>query len=168
MIDVSHEMPTIERARTAIASALEPGHFFASLGQLRIEERHQESWRWEVFRGHLLDPAHTRETALFDAWNVIVDDTAQGSTPLASGLLDLQNIKLHVVRRILVHAFEAYEDPPGVILSRRVEKWTTELVSTVPLERGTHDDLQAELRHAVVSAVVGTSRLPITSLESPL
>ncbi|HEY2895066.1 MAG TPA: hypothetical protein VGJ16_12655 [Pirellulales bacterium] len=168
MIDVSHDVPTIERARRAIASALEPGHFFASAGHLQIEECLDESWRWEVFRGHLLDPAHTRQTAMFDAWHVIVDAAGQASTPLISVLLDRQGLKLHVVRRILVHAFEAYEDSPGVILSRPVEKWTAELVSTVPLECNADDDLEAELLHAIYSAVVGTSRLPITSLESPL
>lgn len=168
MIDVSHEMPAIERARTAIDNALQPGHFFASSGQLSIEKRLQESWRWEVFRGHLLDAAHTRETAVFDAWHVALDTAGQESTPLISVLLDAPGVKLHVVRRILVHAFEAYEDSPGVILSRPVEKWTAELVSTARLEQATHDHVEAELRHALFSAVVGTSRLPITSLESPL
>ncbi|HTM52670.1 MAG TPA: hypothetical protein VL175_01505 [Pirellulales bacterium] len=149
-------------------SALQPGHFFASAGQLSIEERPQENWRWEVLRGHLLDAAHTRETAVFDAWHVALDAAGQESTPLILVLLDAPGVKLHVVRRILVHAFEAYEDSPGVILSRPVEKWTAELVSTIRLEHATHDHVEAELRHALFWAIVGTSRLPITSLESPL
>jgi hypothetical protein len=167
MTDVS-AMPRIELARRLIVSALEPGHFFASTGQLRIDERPQESCRWEIFRGHLLDPAHTRETAVFDAWHVYLEAAAQGGTPLISVLLDAQGFRLHVVRRILVHAFEAYEDSPGVILSRPVEKWISELVNTVRLGSAMNDNLESELKHAIFSAVVGTSRLPITSLESPL
>ena len=41
--------------------------------------------------------------------------------------------RLYIVRRILSHGFEAYEDSPGVILSREVQKWVAELVGTIAL-----------------------------------
>ena len=75
---------------------------------------------------------------------------------------------MFVVRQILTYGFEAYEDPPGVIETRPVEKWVRELVGTVDLARLPRKELPHELGIYLMLAVVGTSRLPITSLESPL
>ncbi|NJO13462.1 MAG: hypothetical protein HC872_08355, partial [Gammaproteobacteria bacterium] len=34
------------------------------------EHNPAETTRWEVFQGRLLDPAHTREEATFESWNI--------------------------------------------------------------------------------------------------
>ena len=40
---------------------------------LRIEHVASERLGWELFRGHLLDPAHARQQFCFAAWNVYLD-----------------------------------------------------------------------------------------------
>ena len=65
-------------------------------------------------------------------------------------------------------AFEAYEESPDVILDREVEKWSSELTGTIDVDRFDVDQLTSEVAAYVYLAVIGTSRLPITSLESPL
>jgi hypothetical protein len=103
------------------------------------------------------------------AWHVFLDTgEAPAVVPILSVRFQLEQNAVFVTRQILSHGFEAYEDSPGVILSRPVQKWVSELVGAVEpasIERGTVED---ELGTLVFLAVVGTSRLPITSLESPL
>ncbi len=146
---------------------LSPGRFFvAPPNSLRIEHIADECIGWEVFRGHLVDPARGGELVRFEAWNVFVDGPqAPAPSPLLSLKWHGDQQTFYVTRQILVHAFEACEDTPGVILSRPVRKWVAELVATVATTR-----ILTELVVAsrTVSAVIGTSRLPITSLESPL
>ncbi len=159
---------TIHKVRRAIELALRPGQFFVQPPlRLRIEQVDAISMPWEVFRGHLVDAALARATVTFDAWHVWLDEPAAKSpAPLVSVLVD-RAASAHVVRRVLMHAFEAYEASPGVILSREVDKWIPELVGTI--DGGLADDaLSTELSAYVYAAIVGTSRLPITSLESPL
>ncbi|MBI3836724.1 MAG: hypothetical protein HY288_02155 [Planctomycetia bacterium] len=124
---------------------------------------------WEIFRGHLLDPAHARESAEFEAWNLFIDDDQEpGVAPLVSIKWQRAWQRLFIVRQILTHGFEAYEDSPGVILTREVQKWVAELAGTIDLELLDADALPAELATYIFLAVIGSSRLPITSLESPL
>ncbi len=135
---------------------------------LRIEQVDAVSMAWEVFRGHLVDAAHARATATFDAWHVSLDEPDRKSpAPLVSVLVDRAAVRAHVVRRVLMHAFEAYEGSPGVILTREVERWAGELVGSIDLGLSS-DELARELGVYLFAAIVGTSRLPITSLESPL
>ncbi len=154
----------------AVDKALCPGCFFvAKPRRLRIEHVATEQVPWEIFRGHLLDPAHARESAEFETWNVFLDGSPEpGGAPLISIKWQRAGRRLYIVRQILSHGFEAYEDPPGVILSRPVHKWVSELTGTIELDRLESDALPAELARYVFLAVVGSSRLPITSLESPL
>ncbi len=126
-----------------------------------------EDLPWEVFRGHLLDPAHARSRARFASWHVYLDDAERAPAPLISLKFQVEPARLFVTRQILTHAFEAYEDAPGVILTRPVQKWVAELIGTLELE-GLRGDLNEELSSYVLLSVIGTSRLPITSLESPL
>ncbi len=88
--------------------------------------------------------------------------------PLVSVHSDSDAQEVLVLRRILTHGFEAYEDSPGVILSRPAQKWVRELVATIGVKFSNGDGLVAEIGTCVFLAVIGTSRLPITSLESPL
>jgi hypothetical protein len=153
----------------AAQRALRGGSFFvAPPRQLRIEHVADETVRWETFRGQLLDPAHTRQEERFAAWHVFLDEVAPAAAPLVSIRWQRDQNKVFVTRQILCRGFEAYEDAPGVILSRPVEKWVAELVGTVDAASTGDDALGRELGRLLFLAVVGISRLPITSLETPL
>ena len=79
----------------------------------------RETAIWEIFQGHLLAEAHTRRAEEFETWNVLLDETSQSAkTPLVSIRWQQASSRIYVVRRILTHGFEAYEEAPGVILSR--------------------------------------------------
>ena len=136
---------------------------------MRIEHRPAERVRWEVFRGHLLDPAQTREERTLESWQVLIRTPGtDGEEPLLAVRFDPAAEQLYVTRSIQVYGWEAYEEA-GVILSRETRKWNQELVGTIALDRLPHPDaLGPLLEHSLTLAVVGTSRLPITSLESPL
>lgn len=127
-----------------------------------------------------------------------VRDAASGDVtaePLLSVKWDSPSNRLHVTRNLLMYGWEAYEASQGVISSRPAQKWMPELVGTIDLDRSRGcisavgpqdssnqnrgypsaangvsdaDSLRAELSTLLLLAVVGTSRLPITSLESPL
>ncbi len=163
-------MVNLEVIEGAIWSALAPGHFFvADPGRLRVEHVASEETPWEVFRGHLLDAAQTTLVKRFESWHVLVDDTdPPDDAPLVSVHWDRQSHHVFVVRHIFTHGFEAYEDTPGVILSRPVKRSVRELVGTIELSRLSPHELLGELQTHLFLAVIGTSRLPITSLESPL
>jgi hypothetical protein len=157
---------TFEEIANAIQSALRPGNFFvAEPLHLRIEHHPQEVCRWEVFRGHLLDPAQTRLEKTFASWNLILDPPGRS---IISIRFDAEQQKVHVVRFVEVYGWEAYEDA-GVIQSREARKWNGELIGTIDLaELPGETRLAWALHRLLFFAVVGTSRLPITSIESPL
>ena len=121
---------------SAVNQALCPGSFFvAPPGKLRIEHVADETVPWEIFRGHLLDAAHARVNKRFSSWHVFLDlAEAPAAAPLLSIRRQREQNKVFVTRQILCHGFEAYEDAPGVILSRPVEKWVSELVGTIEPE----------------------------------
>ncbi len=159
---------TSESVRAAVDQVLCPGCFFVAEGYaLRIEHVALEETPWEVFRGHLLDPAYARSRARFASWHVYLDGAERATVPLISLRYQAEPARVFVTRQILTHAFEAYEDAPGVILTRPVQKWVAELIGTIELTDLSRD-LAEELSTYVLLSVIGTSRLPITSLESPL
>lgn len=123
--------------------------------------------RWEFYRGHLLEPAQTRQTRTLDVWRALFrwtgDDEDQ---PLIVLYHDPATQELFVTRQILMHGWETFESSPNVIESRAAQVWRRELVGAIDLSTGA--DIGAELAHCLELVVVGTSRLPITSLESPL
>jgi len=163
--------PTPDDVRRIIADALSPAHFFVR-PPLRLESEHvaAEEVSWEVFRGRLLDPAHTRQRRTFEAWNVYLwGDEGRSTEPLLSVKLDLDAGELHVVRAALSYVHEAYDAGGNVILTREVQKWVRELVGTIaPSAFTSADDLLSEITCRLFQAVVGTSRLPLTSIEVPL
>ena len=112
--------------------------------------RRRETAIWEIFHGHLLAESHTRRVEEFETWNVFLDERSQpAETPLVSIRWQPASSRIYVVRRILTHGFEAYEDSPGVILSREAQKWVAELVATIDLAALGPDDLESELRRVV-------------------
>jgi hypothetical protein len=158
-------------ARRLIADAIRPGHFFVGPAR-RLEWDHivAEEVSWEVFRGRLLAPAHTRERRTFEAWNIYVfADGVRSPEPLLSVKLDAADGQIHVVRAIHCYAWEGYDAGDNVILSRETRKWVRELVGTFHLaDFASADELQDEIICQLFQAVVGTSRLPLTSVEAPL
>ena len=162
-------MSTDDTIVAAIDAALDAGHFFLATGRLRIMRSLGEATSWELFRGHLLAEDQTRQVEPFDAWHLYFDEPdAAASVPLISLLWDRRQHRVHVIRRILSHTFEAYEQSPGVILSRPAQKWLREWVGSVDLRRTSPDRLLSHLQDGLFAAVTGTSRLPIASHESPL
>ncbi len=149
-----------------IDDALQPGHFFAAPEQrLTWIAARSESVPWEIFRGRLLDAAQTREQKSFLSWHVVQDSADES---LISVKLDVRERQIHVTRGLLTHTWEAC-DTDGGIDSRATIKWLHELVGTITLDD--YADLESvhdELICLLWQAAVGTSRLPLTSVESPL
>ncbi len=163
---------TAAELRQTIANALAPQRWLVRTGgSVRTVHMPERSERWEVFRGHLLDPDQTRHERVFECWDVLVRLSNDGEEqPLVGLKLDAGRQVLHVIRRIRVLAWEAYDAGNRVIESREAEKWLAELIGTIDLARveTTEASFYEHLEHYLHLAVVGVSRLPITSLESPL
>jgi hypothetical protein len=163
--------PTDETVRALIADAVRPAHFFVAAPlSLAWEGPVRETIPWETFRGRLLDPAFTRQRRSFEAWNVhVVEEGHRSAEPLLSVKWDAAAAEVHVVRALFCYAWEGYDSGGNVYLSRETRKWMRELVGTLSLTRlAGADALRDELMCRLFQAVVGTSRLPLTSLEAPL
>jgi hypothetical protein len=164
-------MNRIDAASRAIAEVLRPGHFFAG-PPTHLDWEHQEAEHlpWEIFRGQLVQRHLTRQTATLESWNIfLVQEGQRSGEPLLSLKLDRDRGVLYLVRGILCHAWEGYSGGDNVYLSREVERWVRELSSTIDLDAiGDEYMLRTELALAVLRAVAGLSRLPLTSVESPL
>jgi hypothetical protein len=162
---------TREAVRPVISDALRPAHFFVGESlELRGEPPAPETIPWEIFQGRLLDPAFTRLRRSFETWNVfLVEDGVRSPEPVLSVKLDAEEGRVHVVRALHCYAWEGYDAGGGVYLSRETRKWVRELVGTIDLARADGiDEFRDELVCRLFLAVVGTSRLPLTSLEAPL
>jgi hypothetical protein len=162
---------TLDQVRQAVQETLRSQHFFLG-GTATLEWQHlpREETAWEIFRGRLLDPAHTRQRLVFEAWNVHWVEEGRSSTePILSIKLQHDSGQLHVVRAVHSWVWEGYDAGAGVILSREVPRWVRELVGSIELKRfSTQLKLLDELICQLFLAVVGNSRLPLTSLEAPL
>ncbi len=162
---------TPEVVRAAIADALLPVHFFTGPHTtLEWEQLPAEETVWEVFQGRLLDRAHTRRQRTFEAWNVYLRaGEARSAEPLLAVKLDLGEGELHVTRGLLCHVWEGYHAGDNVYLSREAMRWLRELIGTIALPHFADiDELHDELTGRLFQAVVGASRLPLTSVEAPL
>lgn len=162
---------TVDEVRRIIDEVSRPGHFFErqpfTLEWVLVP---QEESYWEIFQGRLLDGAQTRQRQTFEAWNIhLHNDTERSAEPMLSIKLDAPTLQLHVVRAILCHGWEAYTTEANVVMSREAEKWVRELVATINLvDFPTLEGLRSELASRLFRAVIGVSRLPLTSLEAPL
>ncbi len=162
---------TRNAVRDIAGEVLAPRHFFTG-PEVALEGEHAEAREtsWEVFRGRLLGPSQTRQTHTFETWDVyLVDETGRSGEPLLSLKLDWEGGQLHVVRGLLCYVWEGYDAGGNVILSRETTRWARELAGTVRLDRlSGAGELRDELVCQVFHAVVGASRLPLTSVEAPL
>jgi hypothetical protein len=157
--------------RRMIAEAVSPAHFFVGPGtRLEWDHKDAEEVSWEVFRGRLLDPAHTRQKRNFEIWKIyLIGESGRSAEPLLSVKWDAAAGQVHVVRAVLSYVHEGYDAGGNVILTREVQKWVRELVGTIDLaDHATADELLGEVSGRLFQAVVGTSRLPLTSVEAPL
>src|SRR5207245_1884472 len=73
-----------------VRKVVRPAHFFVGPGKhLEVEFRAEDTIPWEVFRGRLLDPAHTTERRTFATWNVYLHpDGGRAEEPFLSIKLD--------------------------------------------------------------------------------
>ncbi len=162
---------TASEIRTAICLTLRPGHFFVKPpGRLQIEPAESKTIPWELFRGHLLDRGQTRLEKEFESYLIFcLPDAETRSEPLLAIRWDTASQVVYVTRHIEVYSWEAYEAAGRIIESRETRKWQAELVATLDLGLiGSQSQLLTLLEQCLFLAVVGASRLPITSLESPL
>jgi hypothetical protein len=159
--------------RTLITELFRPEHFFVGPG-LVLEWEHvaEQELVWEIFQGRLLDPAHTRQRCSFAAWKIHEirppgEDAP--NEPLLALYLDAEAGQLHIVRGVDSFVWEGYDAGGNVYLSRERRKWVRELVHTLQLDRFAEaEELRDELACWLFQAVVGTSRLPLSSVETPL
>ena len=162
---------TVEVVRQVAADVTRPAHCYIG-PELELEWEHaeHEEGSWEVFRGRLLDPAHTRQRRTFEAWNVYQRAPAgRSGEPLLALKLDAAAGELHVVRGLESYVWEGYDSGGNVYLSRERRKWVRELAGTVLLRSfATAEDLHDELICRVFHAVIGASRMPLLSVEAPL
>jgi hypothetical protein len=161
----------LEHVRRLFDDAMRPANFFVRKG-LRLEwsKEPEEDIAWEIFHGRLLDGTQTRERRAFESWQIHrVDEKGRSAEPLLSAKFDVAGSRLHVVRAIDSYAWEGYHAGDNVYLSRETRKWLRELVGTISLhDFDTPEQLLGELTRLLFEAIVGTSRLPLTSLEAPL
>jgi len=165
-----HEAPP-KHVADGVDAVLAHGHFYVAHGlELTCACVDAEELSWEIFRGRLLDPAHTREQKLFRSWNVHLVERGQPSPePVVSVKWDRAAGQLHITRGLLCYVWEAYDAGNNVILTRETTKWVRELVGTISEEQFPNaDDLRREIADRVFRAVVGTSRLPLNPIEAPL
>jgi hypothetical protein len=162
---------SFDEARRFAAEVMAPAHFFVAPDlELEWSDCPREETVWEIFRGRLLDPAHTRQRTVFETWNVW-ERAPEGRSgePVLSLKLDVASGVTHVVRGLECYVWEGYDSGGGVILSRERRKWVRELVASLRLaDFADVAEFRDELAHGLYSAVVGSSRLPLTSVEAPL
>jgi hypothetical protein len=152
-----------------IAEVIAPAHFWVKPPLVLRVEQVSEKIPWEIFRGCLLDAAQTRQQRLFTAWNLHLEGPEKSAEALLSIKHDPEQYRLYVTRSLRCYAWEAYDAGDNVVLSRETIKWVPELVGSINLTQGLGaPELRSELAGLLFQAIVGTSRLPLTSVESPL
>jgi hypothetical protein len=161
---------TNDEIRTAVNQVLRSECFFvAPAGDVQVEYHAAASCRWEIFRGHLLGARQTRLEKTFESWNVSIRHHAPSlNGPILSVKFSPLERVIYVTRNILLFGWEPSEAAGNVVESQETQIWTAELAGTISLVAVGEAELRRRLSHCIFLAVVGTSRLPITSLESPL
>ena len=159
-----------ESVEASIAATLDPARFFAGRDwTLVLQHDGQDQLVWETFRGHLLDAAATRQRRTFASWTAYRRRHDREAEPVLAVYWDRAAERLYVVRFLRLYGFETFEEASNIIQSRPVQKLARELIGCIDLQRvRSPDECAEQLGHYAFLAVVGTSRLPITSPESPL
>ncbi len=149
-----------------IEEVIAPGNFFVHpLCPLQWLPVQKESIPWEIFRGRLLLPKQTRQQRTFVSWNI--RETKSAGTFL-SVKLDAETGDVFVVRGMECYVQEGFENDQGEMASRESVQWVQELVGIISLPYyHAIEDFQDELQCKIFYAVIGLSRLPLTSVEAP-
>jgi hypothetical protein len=167
----SDEAATVSTIRVLVADVLHRRNFYVGR-DARIEVIYLpvEEVFWEVFEGRLLDTPLTKTRRKFETWGVFLGyGETRPPEPTVAVRFDAATGEMHVTRAIQCHAWEGYHAGEGVYLSREIRKWVRERVGTISVGRfASMDEIRDELATLVFQAVVGTSRLPLTSIEAPL
>lgn len=161
---------TLDDVPAIIQDVLHPGNFFVGSGcEIELTHQPEREIRWEIFRGRLLRASHTREMATFEEWNLTWSEgDTHSDVPLISIKRDRVSNQIHVVRGLHCYVWEGYDSGANVIESREVKRWIPELVGSITPERfEDRESFRDELISLIFSAVVGASRLPLTSEEAP-
>jgi hypothetical protein len=162
-----------ETVRALLTEVCRPCHFFTAEDGWVWQTGQTVERPWEIFQGRLLPLAHTRVRQRFERWALfhpqqLAESGQPAEEPLLALYLDEEQGEVHVVRALLCYVVEGYDAGGQVILDREVQGWSAELVDTLQL--GEFPDLET-LRDALIEhlfhAVAG-SRLPLTSVETPL
>lgn len=127
---------------------------------LTFHAPNDEEVHWEMFHGRSLDHTMTRHRQRFRAWNVSI---AEADEPLLSIKWDRANQELHVTRAVHCYVHAIQQTGSNVVESAESTRWVRELVGTIPAAA----DSLPELAILLFQAVVGSSRLPLTSAEAP-
>jgi hypothetical protein len=163
-------MNQVAQVRMTIAEVLRLGHFYAAPGfQLDLEHVEAEESPWEIFRGRLVARHLSGATATFESWNIFITHQGQRSgEPLVAFKLDPERGLLQVVRGLWCYTWEGYHGGDNVYLSREVPRWLRELVGSIDLATCGADVDRTALAQWIFRAVVGLSRLPLSSVDAPL
>ena len=169
-IDARPVSPPVVRELCALVSR-RSNFFIAPPNRLVLKSLREEILYWELFAGRLLDGSQTREKRLFEAWNVhlMAANGELSAEPIVAVKLDIEAGWVYVTRAIECYSHEPYDSGHNVILTRDARKWQRELVGSIDLGDMTDaEELLDELICLMFQAVVGTSRLPLASIETPL
>jgi hypothetical protein len=168
--DTDRPVPSGAALRDLLAEMIAPANFFIAPALQVLWTHFEEEIDWEIFQGRLLDASQTRQRRSFESWSLYrATPEGRGAEPLLSLKLDRDGGEVHVVRGIESYVWEGYDAGGNVFLSREVRKWVRELAGTVKLNQfATLRDLRDELACQLFHAVVGTGRLPLASVETPL
>jgi len=132
--------------RAAATIALHPGRFFVrNAGYLADREDLEQAVPWEIFRTHLLDAPTPGIRLILRPGTYLSIANSLLRAPLISIKWQSASRRIFITRQILTHAFEAYEDAPGVILSRPVHNGLSELVGSLGVETWRRKNLSAEV-----------------------
>jgi hypothetical protein len=126
---------------------------------------------WEIDRGRLLEETQARHRHQFETWGLFLVEANQEppTEPLLAIRFAADESAVFVTRGLLLRRHEPRHDGGRVIETQEVVRWHRELVGTVGLNQFRQaGPLRDELACMLFFAVVGLSRLPLTSIESPL
>ncbi|MEK6234353.1 MAG: hypothetical protein N2C14_06555, partial [Planctomycetales bacterium] len=154
--------------RQAVDDALNPARFVTRKENgVRVDQEPERTVPWEVFRGHLLEPRQATQERSFESRYVfLVRERTPSKHPVL--MIKFNDAAVFVARVILVHGHEAHDDDRGMIVTRPVIKPQTELVGEIDPRTVDAKTLRGAVCELLFKAVVGISRLPVTSIESPL
>ncbi|MEI7684750.1 MAG: hypothetical protein WCL32_06960 [Planctomycetota bacterium] len=152
-----------------LTSLWQPAHFFLANGlRCAWQFEAEQTLPWELFRGRLLGPGQARATQTFLSWNLLpVEGGVVGSEPLLSLLLDDAG-SVFVTRSLLCRVWTPVDSSEGIGSEQR-DRWVRELIGVAHRpDFASESDWAAEAASLIAQAIVGTSRLPLTSTEAPL